>query len=120
MANFTKIVEVHLFSYIPDTSPSIFLFIQYSMKLVRTPTAEEGSVYDLSPAPNKMSISSLKIMVLYSRIVSHQAIHMMPNWFRPLRLRPLLRKAFCKISVLKIICIISFYYLSKYLTYKRV
>ena len=42
MANVTKTVKVHQVSYVSDTPPFIFLVIKHSMKLVRTPTAEEN------------------------------------------------------------------------------
>ena len=56
MANCSKTVDVHQFSYTPDTTrPSIFLLIQHSMKLVRTPTAEEYRTLKKPKNCNSMS-----------------------------------------------------------------
>ena len=46
MANYTKSVAVHRFSYTPDTTLFTFLYIQQIMKRVRTPTQQENETYE--------------------------------------------------------------------------
>ena len=72
MANYSKTVDVHQFSYTPGTLPFIFLSTQHSMKLVWTPTAEEHRTNEL-PQNGPLTLLSDYIIAIMSAKVNSAA-----------------------------------------------